>query len=286
MAETLIKTSLVSSWHGNRNQQRQRVSMVPKTCSFNTGVKSFPSLKLKSQLLRSSSSFSSEFHGKKAIFRVNRSTPKRVNSQFSVSAAPKMTLRVGKIQKWWEKGHQPNMREVTSAQDLVDSLLNAGDKLVIVDFFSPGCGGCKALHPKICQFAEMNPDVEFLQVNYEEHKSMCYSLNVHVLPFFRFYRGAQGRVCSFSCTNATIKKFRDALAKHTPDRCSLEPTKGLEEKELIALSENRDLNFTYTQKPSQPVHTPANEEVATEAVPSLTSKSEVSKERPLVTAWR
>jgi len=83
-----------------------------------------------------------------------------------------------------------------------------------------------------------------------------------------------------------IKKFRDALAKHTPDRCSLEPTKGLEEKELIALSENKDLNFTYTPKPSQPVHTPANEEVVTEAVPSLTSKSEVSKERPLVTAWR
>jgi len=41
------------------------------------------------------------------------------------------------------------MREVTSAQDLVDSLMNAGDQLVVVDFFSPGCGGCKALHPKV-----------------------------------------------------------------------------------------------------------------------------------------
>lgn len=41
------------------------------------------------------------------------------------------------------------MKEVIGAQDLVDSLLNAGDKLVIVDFFSPGCGGCKALHPKV-----------------------------------------------------------------------------------------------------------------------------------------
>jgi len=38
---------------------------------------------------------------------------------------------------------------VTSAQDLVDSLMNSGDKLVVVDFFSPGCGGCKALHPKV-----------------------------------------------------------------------------------------------------------------------------------------
>lgn len=58
---------------------------------------------------------------------------------------------------------------------------------------------------QICQFAEMNPDAVFLQVNYETHKSMCYSLNVHVLPFFRFYRGAQGRLCSFSCTNATVR---------------------------------------------------------------------------------
>jgi hypothetical protein len=89
MAETLTKTSFVSSWNGNRNQQHQRVSMVPKTCSFNTGLKSFPSLKMKSQFLRSSS-FSSDFHGKKPLFRVNRSIPKRVNSQFSVSAAPKV----------------------------------------------------------------------------------------------------------------------------------------------------------------------------------------------------
>ncbi|PKI34093.1 hypothetical protein CRG98_045550 [Punica granatum] len=157
------------------------------------------------------------------------------------------------------------MREVTGAQDLVDSLLNAGDKLVVVDFFSPGCGGCKALHPKICQLAEMNPDVQFLQVNYEQHKSMCYSLNVHVLPFFRFYRGAQGKVCSFSCTNATIKKFKDALAKHSPDRCSLSPTKGLEEKELLALSANRDLSFTYTLK-SVPV--PEQEAAVPEPAPS------------------
>ncbi|KAL0732504.1 hypothetical protein Bca4012_008713 [Brassica carinata] len=166
----------------------------------------------------------------------------------SSSITAQTTLRIGTPQKWWEKGLKENMREISSAQDLVDSLTNAGDKLVVVDFFSPGCGGCKALHPKLCQLAEQNPDVQFLQVNYEEHKSMCYSLGVHVLPFFRFYRGAHGRVCSFSCTNATIKKFRDALAKHSPDRCSLGPTKGLEEKELVALAANKELDFSYTPK--------------------------------------
>ncbi|KAL5208966.1 hypothetical protein ABZP36_004589 [Zizania latifolia] len=188
----------------------------------------------------------SPFLGGRLAFGPRRSRPVPRN----LLASPvQMNLAFGKAMRWWEKGLQPNMQEVESAQDLVDSLTNAGDKLVIVDFFSPGCGGCRALHPKICQFTEQNPDVMFLQVNYEEHKSMCYSLHVHVLPFFRFYRGAQGRLCSFSCTNATIKKFKDALVKHKPDRCSLGLTKGLEESELLALAANKDLQFTYTKKP-------------------------------------
>lgn len=91
---------------------------------------------------------------------------------------------------------------------------------------------------------------------------MCQALHVRVLPFFRFYRGGEGRVCSFSCTNATvrtlsrffklsiietktqpyflfidlqIKKFKDALAKHGTDRCSILPAKGLDESELQQL---------------------------------------------------
>lgn len=58
-------------------------------------------------------------------------------------------LTIGKSMKWWEKGIQPNMKEIQSAQDLVDSLLNSDNQLVILDFFSPGCGGCRALHPKV-----------------------------------------------------------------------------------------------------------------------------------------
>ncbi|CAN6320143.1 unnamed protein product [Urochloa humidicola] len=202
-----------------------------------------------------------------------------------------MNLAIGKSMRWWEKGLQPNMREIESAQDLVDSLTNAGDRLVIVDFFSPGCGGCRALHPKICQFAEQNPDVLFLQVNYEEHKSMCYSLHVHVLPFFRFYRGAEGRLCSFSCTNATIKKFRDALAKHKPDRCSIVPTRGLEESELLALAANKDLQFTYTKKPELiPTGDAAAEVIAPEPakLPMATKPSVKmgSEERSLVSSGR
>ncbi|KAE8699197.1 Thioredoxin-like 1-1 [Hibiscus syriacus] len=241
MAEVLGKTNLFTACN---HSQKKNQEISRKISGFCLKESTFPYLKMKYQALRS------DFKGQRVVFLEKKSVIDRRLRQVPIKGQMQTGL-IGKTQKWWEKGVQPNMKEVKSAQDLVASLLNAGDKLVIVDFFSPACGGCKALHPKICQLAEMNTDVQFLQVNYEEHKSMCYSLNVHVLPFFRFYRRAQGRLCSFSCTNATIKKFKDALAKHKPDRCSLAPTKGLDEKELVALAANKDLSFNYTPNPVQ-----------------------------------
>ncbi|KAG6485111.1 thioredoxin-like 1-2, chloroplastic [Zingiber officinale] len=206
----------------------------------------------------------SRFLGRRLVVGSTRGKPLGSGNLGFISA--QMSLSVRKSVKWWEKFLHPNMKVIDSAQDLVDTLSEAGDKLVIVDFFSPGCGGCRALHPKICQFAEMNPNVLFPQINHEQHKSMCYSLNVHVLPFFKFYRGAEGRLCSFSCTNATIKKFKDALAKHNADRCSLSPAKGLEESELMALAANGDLSFNYT--PKAPVPVPNLHDASSEKTPA------------------
>lgn len=167
---------------------------------------------------------------------------------FNIWFQAQASICVSRSLRWWEKTLKPNMVEIHSANELVDSLLNAGDRLVIVDFYSPFCGGCKTLHPKvyfdfwivfmlrnlshtflfnkpitnlyysiliiklwiwillcqICQLAELNPNAIILKVNHDELKAMCHSLRVHVLPFFRFYRGAEGRLCSFSCTNATV----------------------------------------------------------------------------------
>ncbi|KAF9626247.1 hypothetical protein IFM89_031374 [Coptis chinensis] len=191
---------------------------------------------------------------------------------WNFKASPKFTIHaqaslcVSKALRWWDKTLKPNMVEIESAQQLVDTLVNAGDKLVIIDFYSPGCGGCKALHPKICQFAEMNPNALFLKVNYEELKPMCYSLNIHVLPFFRFYRGAEGRVCSFSCTNATIKKFKDALAKHGTERCSLGPAKGLEESELLKLASSGDLPLDFLSRSASEERKQMEDMVLTNAI--------------------
>lgn len=59
------------------------------------------------------------------------------------------SLCVSRVLRWWEKISTANMIEIQSAQELVDTLVNAGDKLIVLDFYSPGCGGCRALHPKV-----------------------------------------------------------------------------------------------------------------------------------------
>ncbi|XP_018674376.2 thioredoxin-like 1-2, chloroplastic [Musa acuminata AAA Group] len=183
-----------------------------------------------------------EFKGRQIVVK-NQSSSDGWNPKGHSHCSIHASNCLPRAMKWWEKSIVPNMTEITSSDHLVESLATAGDKLVIVDFYSPGCGGCKALHPKICQLAESYPDAIFLKVNYEEHKSICHSLHIHVLPFFRLYRGAQGRVCSFSCTNATVKKLKDAMAKHGTERCSLGPAKGLEEEELLVLASNGGARF-------------------------------------------
>ena len=129
--------------------------------------------------------------------------------------------------RWWEKDGGPNFHDVHSTQEFVDALANAGEKLVVVEFYASWCGSCRALYPKLCKLAAEHLDVEFIKVNFEENKPMCKSLNIKVLPYFHFYRGSAGRLDSFSCSLAKLQKLRDAIAQHNTDRCSIGPPIGV-----------------------------------------------------------
>ncbi|KAK6124951.1 hypothetical protein DH2020_041296 [Rehmannia glutinosa] len=138
--------------------------------------------------------------------------------------------------KWWEKGAGPNMIDIHSTQEFVDALSQAGDRLVIVEFFGAWCASCRALFPKVSvpyrsvirvtivecvdvlaafgMIAEQHQEILFLKVNFDENKPLCRSLNIKVLPYFHFYRGADGLLDSFSCSLAKLQKLKDAIASH------------------------------------------------------------------------
>lgn len=128
--------------------------------------------------------------------------------------------------KWWEK-NAPNMIDIHSTQEFLNALSEAGDRLVIVEFYGTWCASCRALFPKLCRTAEDHPEIVFLKVNFDENKPMCKSLNVKVLPYFHFYRGADGQLESFSCSLAKFQKLKDAIATHNTARCSIGPPKGV-----------------------------------------------------------
>ncbi|KAF2583699.1 hypothetical protein F2Q70_00034341 [Brassica cretica] len=138
--------------------------------------------------------------------------------------------------KWWERNAGPNMVDIHSTEEFLKALSEAGERLVIVEFYGTWCASCRALFPKLCKTAVEHPDILFLKVNFDENKPMCKSLNVKVLPYFHFYRGSDGQLESFSCSLAKFQKIKDAIRLHNTDRCSIGPAKGPEGFTLESLS--------------------------------------------------
>ncbi|KAF3326877.1 thioredoxin-like 2 [Carex littledalei] len=135
--------------------------------------------------------------------------------------------------KWWERNAGPNMVDIHSTQEFLDALKDAADRLVIVEFYGTWCASCRALFPKLCRTAQEHPEILFLKVNFDENKPMCKGLNVRVLPYFHFYRGADGQLESFSCSLAKFQKIKDAIATHNTDRCSIGPPVGVGDLNLL-----------------------------------------------------
>ncbi|CAI5472981.1 unnamed protein product [Closterium sp. Yama58-4] len=129
-------------------------------------------------------------------------------------------------ENWWERRVPANMRHVANTAEFVEALGAAGNKLVVVDFFGTWCRSCRAMHPKLCMLASKHPDVIFLQVEFDPNKQLCRSLGIKRLPFFHFYRGADGLLDAFPATLTSIAKIKEALETHTTDRCSLGPPAG------------------------------------------------------------
>ena len=66
-------------------------------------------------------------------------------------------------------------------KDEFEQAVNAGDELVVVDFFATWCGPCKMLGPVIERAADKFSDVHFYKVDIDEEMDLIYFKRGEVL---------------------------------------------------------------------------------------------------------
>mmetsp|Transcript_3071 Transcript_3071/g.5695 ORF Transcript_3071/g.5695 Transcript_3071/m.5695 type:complete len:193 (+) Transcript_3071:72-650(+) len=78
-------------------------------------------------------------------------------------------------------------------EDYYSSIKEAGDKLVMVDFFTDWCGPCKMILPFLEELQRDNKDnLQIYKMNCAgENRDLVNELGVRVLPTFMFYKGEQ-----------------------------------------------------------------------------------------------
>lgn len=97
-----------------------------------------------------------------------------------------------------------SVTQITNEREWNEALENAGDKLVVADFFATWCGPCRAMSPEVEKLAKKHQNVVFLKVNVDECRFLATRLDVYYLPTFCFMRNG---IQVDECVGANVKKL-------------------------------------------------------------------------------
>ena len=129
-----------------------------------------------------------------------------------------------------------SMKNVDESTFVSDVIEKSKEKIVIVDFWAPWCGPCKALTPILeSQAAKKKEHLEVVKVNIDENKGIASQLRIQSIPAVFAFSDSQP-VDGFmgAKTEPDVEKFFDTLIK----KFSKTNSNVSEELELL-LSEGR-----------------------------------------------
>ena len=102
------------------------------------------------------------------------------------------------------------MRDVTDASFEAD-VLDAG-KPVVVDFWAPWCGPCRAVHPVLEQLAGETDKVEFVKLNIDDNPVVASRYDVLSIPTVILFEHGEAKETLIGARPAS--HFREKLGAY------------------------------------------------------------------------
>ena len=129
-----------------------------------------------------------------------------------------------------------SIKDVSETTIVTEVIEKSKEKIVIVDFWAPWCGPCKALTPILeSQATKKKEHLEVVKVNVDENQSIASQLRVQSIPaVFAFSDGQPVDGFMGAKTEPEVEKFLDTLIKKFSKNNS-----NISEEFEILLSEGR-----------------------------------------------